>query len=309
MCRSTTTAFSTSRVFSGSIDLPRHVVVIGAGVIGLEFASIVTAMGSRVTVIDQRTSVLEFVDYEIVESLLYQLRRRGATLRLGEHVVRARSEGSRAVVELDTGRHVHGDVVLHSIGRRGNGDLLDLDRAGLSADARGRISVDAHYRTAVPHIFAAGDVIGFPALASVSMEQGRLAAEYMFGDRHPREAAPLPYALYTLPEIAMIGRTEQDLTAAHIRYEVGVGRFEDLAKGQMLGDEVGFLKLLFDPDTHALLGVHIIGTGAAELVHIGQSVMALGGTLEYLRDAVFNHPSWAEAFKIAALNGFNRLHG
>ncbi len=288
-------------------QIPRHLLVVGAGVIGLEFASMATALNTRVTIIDQRPSVLEFADDEIVESLLYQLRRRGATLRLGETVVAARRDAQGVAAELESGKRVHGDALLYAVGRLGNADRLHLGSAGVEVDVRGRIRVNAQYQTSVPHIYAAGDVVGFPALASVSMEQGRLAAHHMFGGPAARESPLLPFGIYTVPEIAMIGSTERELTEARIRYEVGVGRFEDLAKGQMVGDDAGFLKVLFDPDTLRILGVHIIGTNAAELIHVAQGVMSLGGTLEYLRDAVFNHPSWAEAYKIAALNGFNRL--
>lgn len=288
-------------------QIPRHLLVVGAGVIGLEFASMSTALNTRVTIIDQRSSVLEFADDEIVEALLYQLRRRGATLRLGETVVAAKRDPQGVAAELASGKRVHGDALLYAVGRLGNSDRLHLARAGLEADARGRISVNAQYQTSVGHIYAAGDVIGFPSLASTSMEQGRLAAQHMFGEPAGRDAALLPLGIYTVPEIGMVGKTERELTDAHIRYEVGVGRFEDLAKGQMVGDDAGFLKVLFDPDTLTILGVHIIGTNAAELIHVAQGVMTLGGTLAYLRDAVFNHPSWSEVYKIAALNGFNRL--
>ena len=289
-------------------QLPRDVIVVGASVIGLEYASIITALHRRVTVIDERPMVLEFADREIVEALCYQLRRRGATLRLGETVTGVRRD-SRGHIEalLDSGKTVHGDVLLSAVGRQANTASLDLAAAGLEADLRGRLQVNARFETAVPHISAAGDVIGFPALASTSMEQGRLAVAHMFGLDGVGADIPLPYGIYTIPEMSMVGKTEQQLTAGRVHYEVGVARYEDLARGQMLGDDAGFLKVLFDPASHRVLGVHIIGTGAAELIHIGQTLMATGGTLDVWRDAAFNHPTLAEAYKVAALNGFNRL--
>ena len=289
-------------------QLPRDVVVVGASVIGLEWASIITAMHRRVTIIDQRPVVLEFADGEIVEALCYQLRRRGATLRLGETVTAVRRDDrGHVTVTLDSGKTVHGEVLLSAVGRQANTASLDLAAVGPEADARGRLRVNARFQSAVPHISAAGDVIGFPALASTSMEQGRLAVAHMFGLGGVRAEAPLPYGIYTIPEFSMVGKTEQQLTADRVRYEVGVARYEDLAKGQMIGDDAGFLKVLFDPASLRVLGVHIIGTGAAELIHIGQTLMATGGTLDVWRDAAFNHPTLAEAYKVAALNGFNRL--
>ncbi len=289
-------------------QLPRDVIVVGASVIGLEWASLITALHRRVTIIDQRPMVLEFADGEIVEALCYQLRRRGATLRLGETVTSVRRDDRGHVVAvLDSGKTVHAEVLLSAVGRQANTASLALAAAGLEADARGRLRVNARFQTDVPHISAAGDVIGFPALASTSMEQGRLAVAHMFGLGGVRANAPLPYGIYTIPEISMVGKTEQQLTADHVPYEVGVARYEDLAKGQMIGDDAGFLKLLFDRATLRVLGVHIVGTGAAELIHIGQTLMATGGTLDVWRDAAFNHPTLAEAYKLAALNGFNRL--
>jgi NAD(P) transhydrogenase len=288
-------------------QIPKTMIVVGAGAIGLEFASMATALNTRVTLVDQRTSVLEFADDEIVESLLYLLRRRGATLRLGERVVSARRDAQGVTAELASGKRIHADALLYAVGRHGNADRLRLGNAGLEVDARGRIAVNAQFQTAVPHIYAAGDVVGFPALASVSMEQGRQAVQHMLGEAVGGASTLVPYCIYTIPEIAMVGQHERGLTDQNIRYEVGVGRFEDLVKGQMSGDDAGFLKLLFEPDSLRILGAHVIGTGAGELIHIAQSVMTMGGTLEYFRDAVFSHPSWAEVYKIAALNGFNRL--
>jgi NAD(P) transhydrogenase len=289
-------------------ELPRRPIVIGAGVIGLEYASIFAALDGEVTVIDQRPSLLDFVDREIVAMLFYALRREGITFRLGERVLSvALDDQERVVARLESGKQVHGDALLYAVGRQGNADRLNLEAAGLAADARGRIQVNDQFQTAVPHIYAAGDIIGFPALAATSMEQGRLAARHMFGAA--AESAPelLPFGIYTIPEISMVGQTEEQLTAARVPYEVGIARYEEVARGQIVGDATGLLKLLFDPKTLRLLGVHVIGENAAELIHIGQAALALGGTVEYFRDAVFNYPTLAEAYKVAALNGLNKL--
>jgi NAD(P) transhydrogenase len=287
---------------------PRELIVVGAGVIGLEYASMITALNVKVTIIEQKPSILDFVDREIVEDLDYFMRQRGAIFRLGEKLLSVEiDEKDRVVANLDSGKRVHGDALLYTVGRQTNADLLNLEAAGLTADDRGRLAVNEFFQTSVPHIYAAGDVIGFPALASTSMEQGRLASCHMFGAYcHSRREA-IPYGIYTIPEISMVGKTEEELTAAKIPYEVGRSKFEELAKGQMLGVEVGMLKILFDPKTLKLLGVHAIGESAAEIVHIGQAVLALGGTIEYFRDTVFNYPTFAEAYKVAGLDGLNRL--
>ena len=290
-------------------ELPRELIVVGAGVIGLEYASMLTALDIKVTIIDQRPTLLDFVDREMIEALSYHMRRRGATFRLGETVTRVEQDGTgRVVAHLESGKRVHGGALLYTVGREANTDLLDMASAGLTADGRGRLLVNEHFQTAVPHIYAAGDVIGFPSLASSSSEQGRLASSHMFG-LNLKASSPdlLPYGIYTVPEISMVGRTEQQLTAAHIPYEVGIAKYEELAKGQILGDETGLLKILFDPESLRLLGVHAIGDGAAELIHIAQAVLTFGGTIEYFRDTVFNYPTLAEAYKVAALAGLNRL--
>jgi NAD(P) transhydrogenase len=268
-----------------------------------------TALDIKVTIIDQRPTLLDFVDREMIEALSYHMRRRGATFRLGETVTGVeRDGGGRVVAHLASGKRVHGGALLYTVGRQANTDLLDLAAAGLSVDQRGRIPVDENFRTSVPHVYAAGDVIGFPSLASSSSEQGRLASSHMFGVNHRRVRTELlPYGIYTVPEMSMVGRTEQQLTAASVPYEVGIAKYEELAKGQILGDETGLLKILFDPESLVLLGVHAIGDGAAELIHIAQAVLAFGGTIEYFRDTVFNYPTLAEAYKVAALAGLNRL--
>src|SRR5262249_27601817 len=216
-------------------------------------------------------------------------------------------EKGRVITQLESGKTIQGDALLYTVGRQANSDLLNLPAAGLNADSRGKISVNESFQTSIPHIYAAGDVIGFPALAATSMEQGRIASHHMFGA--PRKFSPdlLPYGIYSIPEISMVGRTEEALTESSTPYEVGIARYEELAKAQMLGDETGILKILFDPKTLKILGVHAIGERAAEIVHIGQSVMALGGTMEYFRDTVFNYPTMAEAYKVAAFNGLNKL--
>ncbi|MGA8767209.1 MAG: Si-specific NAD(P)(+) transhydrogenase [Candidatus Acidiferrales bacterium] len=289
--------------------LPREIIVVGAGVVGLEYASFMAAVGAEVTLIDQRPIMLDFLDREIVEALAYHLRQMGTTFRLGEKVtsVGIDEKRNRVFAELESGKTVQGDMLLYSVGRQANGDLLRLEAAGLQPDSRGKIKVNERYQTEVPHIYAAGDIIGFPALASTSMEQGRLASCRMFGA--PSEHMPelFPYGIYTIPEISTVGQTEEKLTAAKVPYEVGISKFNELAKSMMLGDETGMLKLLFDRNTRKLLGVHILGQRATEIVHIGQAVMAFGGTIEYFRDTVFNYPTLAEAYKVAALDGLNKL--
>jgi len=295
--------------FTFAKSLPREVIVVGAGVVGLEYASFMAAIGVEVTLIDQRSMILDFVDREIVEALAYHLRQMGTTFRLGEKVtnVGIDEQRDRVFAELESGKRVQGDMLLYAVGRQANGDQLGLEAAGLKTDSRGKIQVNTSYQTDVPHVYAAGDVIGFPALASTSMEQGRLASCRMFGA--PSEHMPelFPYGIYTIPEISMVGQTEEKLTAAKVPYEVGISKYIELAKSMMLGDETGMLKMLFDRHTRKLLGVHIIGQRATEIVHIGQAVLAHGGSIEYFRDTVFNYPTLAEAYKVAALDGLNKL--
>src|SRR5271165_1084512 len=290
-------------------ELPRDLIIVGAGIIGLEYASMFAALGVRVTLLDQRPLLVEFADREIIESLCFQLRQLGTVFRLGEKVVSVGfdEERDRVFAKLESGKTVHGQGLLYTIGRQANSDQLNIPAAGLGCDPRGKLSVNEHFQTAVPHIYAAGDVIGFPALASTSMEQGRLASCHMFGKPGRMPPNLIPYGIYTIPEISMVGQTEEQLTHESINYEVGLARYAELAKGQMLGDDQGLLKLLFDPDTLKVLGVHVIGDRAAEIVHIGQAAMSLGGTLEYFRDTVFNYPTLAEAYKVAALDGLNKL--
>ena len=295
--------------FTGLGGLPREIIVVGAGVVGLEYASFLAALGVEVTLIDQRPVMLDFLDREIVEALAYHLRQMGTVFRLGERVTRVGIEPqrNRVFAELESGKKIQAEGLLYAVGRQANGDRLRLEAAGLRPDPRGKILINRNYQTELPHIYAAGDVIGFPALASTSMEQGRLASCHMFG--LPSESMPelFPYGIYTIPEISMVGQTEEQLTAARIPYEVGISKYIELAKSMMLGDETGMLKLLFDRNTRKLLGVHAIGQRATEIIHIGQAVLAYGGTIEYFRDTVFNYPTLAEAYKVAALDGLNKL--
>lgn len=290
-------------------QIPREIIVVGAGVVGLEYGSMLAALGVKVTLLDQRPTLLDFIDREIIDSLMFQLRRLGTVFRLGEKVVSVGYDEARARVyaNLESGKMIHGDSLLYTVGRQANSDLLDVQAAGITADRRGKLTVNEYFQTSVPHIYAAGDVIGFPALASTSMEQGRLASCHMFGKPGKMVSNIIPYGIYTIPEISTVGATEEALTQSKTPYEVGIARYEELAKGQMLGDDQGLLKLLFNPESLKLLGVHVIGDRAAEIVHIGQAVLSAGGTIEYFRDTVFNYPTLAEAYKVAALDGLNKL--
>ncbi|SCL13883.1 NAD(P) transhydrogenase [Micromonospora nigra] len=287
--------------------VPRSMVVVGAGVIGMEYASLFAALGTKVTVVERRDRMLDFCDEEIVESLKYHLRDLSVTFRFGEEVAAVEKHGDAALCVLRSGKKIVADTVMYSAGRQGQTDGLGLEAAGLEADRRGRIAVDGDYRTAVPNIYAVGDVIGFPALASTSMEQGRLAAQHACGE--PARAMPelQPIGIYTIPEISFVGRTEDELTDSSTPFEVGVARYRELARGQIVGDSYGMLKLLVSPTDGRLLGVHVFGTGATEIVHIGQAVMGCGGTVDYLVDAVFNYPTLAEAYKVAALDAVNKI--
>lgn len=290
--------------------LPRSLAVVGAGVIGIEYASMFAAIGVEVTVVDKRDRPLEFVDAEIVDELLHQMRKRNVNFRFGEAVATVTaSDGPprRSVLVLESGKRIVTDMTLFSVGRVGTTEELALPNAGLTADDRGRITVDAHFRTSVPHIFAAGDIIGYPSLAATSSEQGRLAACHALGVNATPMADHFPIGIYSVPEISMVGSTEQMLTKAKVPYEIGIARYREIARGQILGDDSGLLKLLFHREDRRLLGVHIIGTGATELLHIGQAVLGLGGGLDYFLSTVFNYPTLAECYKVAALNAANKL--
>ena len=289
-------------------EIPKTMIVVGGGVIGVEYTCMFATLGVRVTLIEKRPRLLEFADSEMVEALCYHLRDRRVTLRLNEEVESVEETPDNGVVaNLKSKKKVAGEALLYAVGRQGNVDELNLLSAGLEADSRGRISVDADYRTKQPHIFAVGDVIGFPSLGSVSMEQGRIAAAKAFGIPIHSDPANYPYGIYTIPEISFIGKTEEQLTDEGVAYEVGIAYFREIARGQIRGDTTGRLKLIFRPDTKEILGVHIIGEGASELLHIGQAVFALKGTVQYFVDTVFNYPTLAECYKTAAFNGLNKL--
>jgi NAD(P) transhydrogenase len=287
-------------------QIPRTLVVVGAGVIGIEFASMFAALGSKVTVVDGRRDMLDFCDAEIVDALRYHLRDLGMMFRFGEVVTKVELREAATLTTLASGKQIAAEAVFYSAGRQGATADLALENAGLEADHRGRIDVDETFRTAAGHIYAAGDVIGFPSLASTSAEQGRLAAADACGlEAHP--ATALPFGIFSIPEIGFVGRTEGELTDAAVPYEVGVSYYRELARGQILGDTHGLVKLLVSPGDRKLLGVHAIGANATEVVHVGQAVMGLGGTVDFLVESVFNYPTLAEAYKVAALDALNKL--
>jgi NAD(P) transhydrogenase len=289
--------------------LPKSLSVIGGGVIGLEYASMAAALGVQVTLVEKRPHILDFVDDELVEALQYHLRGIGLAFRLGEEVEEVqRLEGGGVLTRLRSGKQIPSDVVLYAAGRQGATDDLNLAAAGLEADERGRIAVNSDYRTAQPHIFAAGDVIGFPSLAATSMEQGRLAALAALGQPARSLDGLLPYGIYTIPEISFVGSGERELTAAGVPYVAGFARYRELARGEIAADRSGLLKLLVHTQTRRILGVHIFGTEATELVHVGQTVMAGELCVDYLVDSVFNVPTFSDAYKVAALDAVNRLN-
>jgi NAD(P) transhydrogenase len=290
-------------------QIPKTLIVVGGGVIGVEYACMFATLGVRVTIVEKRPRLLEFADTEMVEALTYNMRDRRVTMRLNEEVesVEELADG-RVAAMLVSNKRVMGDALLYAVGRQGNVDGLNLAAAGVTADERGRIHVGADYRTAQPHIFAVGDVIGFPSLASVSMEQGRIAAANAFNIKIQSDPATYPYGIYTIPQISFIGKTEEQLTQEDVPYEVGVAYYREIARGQISGHTEGRLKLLFHRETLELLGVHIYGEEAAELLHIGQAVFSLKGKVTYFVNTVFNYPTLAECYKAAAFNGLNRLN-
>lgn len=292
--------------------LPRTMAVVGAGVVGIEYASMFAALGVQVTVIDKRNRPLGFLDREIVDELIYQMRHKSVTFRLGEEVtgleVIEQQSRKKGLIRLESGKHIIADLILYSAGRIGAVEQLNIKAAGLGADVRGRLSVDENYRTKVKHIYAAGDIIGFPSLAATSATQGRLAACHMFGMKSKPMGNNFPFGIYAIPEMSMVGATEEELTKAKIPYETGIARYCEIARGQILGDNTGLLKIIVHRETEKLLGVHAIGTGVTELIHVGQAVMQLNGRLDYFMETVFNYPTLAECYKVAALNVYNKLH-
>jgi NAD(P) transhydrogenase len=288
-------------------ELPKTLIVVGGGVIGVEYTCMLAALGVRVVLVEKRPRLLEFADQEIVEALCYHLRDHRVTLRLGEEVERVEETAGAVIATLRSQKKISCDALLYAVGRTGNVESLNLAAAGLEADSRGRIAVDKEYRTKQRHIFAVGDVIGFPSLASVSMEQGRIAAGHAVGSPVDSNPANYPYGIYTIPEISFIGKTEEQLTDEDVPYETGLAYYREIARGQIRGDTTGRLKLIFHRESKLILGVHVIGEGAAELVHIGQAVLALNGTIDYFVNTVFNYPTLAECYKTAAFNGINKL--
>jgi len=288
-------------------QIPASLVVVGAGVIGIEYASMLAALGVKVTVVEARPQMLDFCDDEVVEALQHHLRDLGVVFRFGDTVTAVERPDGGAITHLASGKRIAADAVFYAAGRQGATADLGLEAAGLEADERGRIAVGTDYRTAVSHIFAVGDVIGFPSLAATSSEQGRLAARHACGADAGAIGTVLPIGIYAIPEISFVGETEAQLTQQGIPYEIGISRYRELARGQILGDSHGMLKLLVHADDGRLLGVHVIGTGATELVHIGQTVMGFGGGIDYLVDTVFNYPTLAESYKVAALDASNRI--
>lgn len=289
-------------------EVPRTITVVGGGVIGTEYASMFSALGVNVTIVDGRQQLLGFLDREITEGAHYHLRSMGVSLRLGEEVqsCETREDGS-VLTSLRSGKVIVSDCVLVSAGRISNTSNLGLEELGVKIGRKGKVEVNEYFQTEVPTIYAVGDVVGFPGLAATASAQGRLAAAHAFGILDDVLQIPLPFGIYSIPEISYVGQNEQELTEQNIPYETGIARFREIVRGQILGDEEGMLKVLFHRDTLDILGVHIIGEYATELIHIGQAAMALKGGLHYLRDAVFNYPTLAECYKVAAFDGYNKI--
>lgn len=292
-------------------EIPRSMTVVGAGVIGCEYACIFATLGVKVTLLDTRERLLGFVDHEIGDTLVYMLRKQRIRLILGDGAKEISVRDEQVVTVTENGRQIIADRMLYSAGRSGNTDGLGLEAVGIEPNKRGLIDVDKHFRTSVDSIYAVGDVIGFPSLASASMDQGRLASYHAFRpeDAERRGALNdlLPYGIYTIPEMSLVGHTEESAREAGEEFEVGISRFAELARGQILNDHDGMLKIIFRRSDHKLLGAHVIGERAAELVHLGQAVMSFGGTIDYFIDTVFNYPTLSEAYKVAALDGISRL--
>jgi NAD(P) transhydrogenase len=292
----------------GIPHLPRSLTVVGGGVIGVEYATIFSALDVQVTLIESRPSFLEFVDHELIEDFTHQLRDRGMAIRFGAKVDRIEFENGWPVTILENGRRMRSEMLLYATGRVGATDNLNLESCGLTTDPRGRLKVDpVTFQTDVPHIYSAGDAIGFPSLASTSMEQGRIAACHAFHIPVPPAPEFFPYGIYAVPEISTVGMSEEDVRRRGIPYECGIARFRETSRGHIMGLNAGMMKMIFSLKTRRLLGVHIVGEGATELVHIGQAVLNLKGTLDYLIENTFNYPTLAEAYKIAALDAWNRM--
>ena len=288
--------------------LPKSLSVVGGGVIGSEYGSMFAALGIKVTMVEARKSILGFIDKELVDSLVYKLREQKAQIITNDKVIRCqRAPDGRAITYLESGKRIVTDALLVSAGRIGNVEGLNLEQLDIEYDERGRVKVNEHFQTTVPNVYAVGDVIGFPALASTSQEQGRRASMHAFGLNDKGMNLPIPYGIYTIPEIAMVGQTESELSMNRIPYETGIGRFSEVERGKIIGDDSGVLKILFHRNTLQVLGVHVIGEGASEQIHLGQTVMAFEGGIDYLAHAVFNYPTLAQSYKIAALDGMNKI--
>ncbi len=289
-------------------QLPRSIMVVGAGPIGTEYANMLALLNVEVTLIDQKPHLLDFVDTEIATALSYHMRDIGVILRLGEEVTSiSKTQEGKVRTKLRSGKTILAEALLYAVGRYGATSTLGLERIGIELDERSRITVNGHFQTTIPHIYAVGDVIGFPSLASTSMEQGRLAACHAFGASTFNRPDLLPYGIYTIPEISMVGQNEMQLTREAVPYEVGIARYREIARGQIMGDKVGMLKLLFHQESRRLLGVHAIGHGATELIHIGQAVLAFKGSIDFFIENTFNYPTLAECYRVAALDGYNKV--
>ena len=285
----------------------RKIIIYGAGVIGCEYASIFTGLGYVVDLINNKDQLLSYLDDEISDALSHDFRQFGVRIRNNEEIDHLETHDDCVVLHLKSGKKIKSDAILWCNGRSGNTDSLNLEAVGLTANHRGQLEVDKTYRTAAPHIYAVGDVIGWPSLASAAYDQGRNAAGFMVGDKHAEFITSVPTGIYTIPEISSIGATEEDLTRDQIPYEVGQAFFKHLARAQIIGERSGVLKILFHRETLEILGIHCYGNHASEIIHIGQAVMKCGHTLEYFVTTTFNYPTMAEAYRVAALNGLNRI--
>ncbi len=307
--------FNHPRIFDSdsilSLDFkPRTMTIYGAGVIGCEYASMLRHLGIKINLINSRDRLLDFLDDEISDALSYHMRENGIVIRHDEKFAHVKTHDDSVELHLESGKVIKDDIFLWAAGRTGNSSALNLDKIGLEADSRGYVSVNEHYQTDVSHIYAVGDLVGIPSLASAAYTQGRAAANHFLGNMDDVDAlGEIPSGIYTSPEISSIGKTERELTDGCVPYEVGVAHFRSLARAQILGRQVGMLKLLFHRESLQVLGIHCFGANAAEIIHIGQAVMERpeGNSLKYFMRTTFNYPTMAEAYRVAALNGFNRV--
>jgi NAD(P) transhydrogenase len=288
---------------------PRHLIIYGAGVIGCEYASLFAGLGIRVDLINTRAHLLDFLDAEISDALSYHLREQGATIRHDEHYESVQADEHGVTLRLQSGKSIRADALLWSNGRTGNSQDLGLDTVAVLADDRGHIKVDERYQTSCQGVYAVGDLIGWPSLASAAYDQGRFCASALCGDK-PQQVTDVPTGIYTIPGISSVGQSEQELTRQQIPYEVGQAFFRNLARAQITAEQVGMLKILFHRDTLAVLGIHCFGYQATEIVHVGQAIMRQPpphNSLNYFLETTFNYPTMAEAYRVAAINGMNRL--